>query len=327
MSSILILGAGLAGLAAARELTRLGHTIRLLDKGRRVGGRLATRRLGNGLADHGAQYFSAQSPDFKALTNQMLAVGVVQEWHLEQSDPASFRHPRYVGTAGMNGIARFLAEGLAVDTGQRAVHLAPTPTGWQVTTETRNTYLADALLLTLPAPQALALCHQSGLGLRAEDEAALKKIEYQPCLAVLLLLSQPTRLPAPGGLKFAPERAVAWLADNQQKGISPGGATLTLHASHTYSHAHLDTADLPTLIPELLAGASAYVSPQTVIEQHIHRWRYSNATVRHQEPYLAAAGFAGPLLFGGDGFGMGNIEGAFTSGLAMARCFGPAQTS
>ncbi len=326
MASILILGAGLAGLTAARELTRLGHTIRLLDKGRRVGGRLATRRLGTGLADHGAQYFSAQSADFKALMSQLLAAGVVQEWHLEQSDPASFRHPRYVGTGGMNSIARFLAEGLAVETEQKAVKLSTTPTGWQVATEAGNTYLADALLLTMPAPQALALCRESGLALTSDDETALNTIHYEPCLAVLLALNQPTNVPAPGGLKPTPETAIAWLADNQQKGISPALPTLTLHASHTYSRAHLDDADLPALIPDLLASVSACFPPETVTEQHIHRWRYSNATVRHEAPFLAATSQPTTLLFGGDGFGTGNIEGAFLSGLAMARFFGPAQT-
>ncbi|RYF72060.1 MAG: FAD-dependent oxidoreductase, partial [Cytophagaceae bacterium] len=63
MPTTLILGAGLAGLTAARELTRQGHTILIFDKGRGVGGRLATRRIADGRADHGAQYSSARSPE------------------------------------------------------------------------------------------------------------------------------------------------------------------------------------------------------------------------------------------------------------------------
>ncbi|MFW5812000.1 MAG: FAD-dependent oxidoreductase, partial [Alkalispirochaetaceae bacterium] len=65
--SIVIIGAGIAGLAAARELTRLGRSVRLLDKGRGVGGRMATRRFAGGRFDTGAQFFSARSRPFRSL--------------------------------------------------------------------------------------------------------------------------------------------------------------------------------------------------------------------------------------------------------------------
>lgn len=318
MPTTLILGAGLAGLTAARELTQQGHHALIVDKGRGVGGRLATRRLASGRADHGAQYFSARSPDFQALTQTMMAAGVVSEWHIEQSDPASFQHPRYVGTSGMNSMAKYLADGLEVQTGRRAVQVSLTEQGWQVTFDNGQPITADSLIVTLPAPQALALWQESGLVLPAAEQAILEAIHYEPCLAVMLELSQPSHVPAPGGLKLPPDSPVSWIADNQQKGISTDGATVTLHASHGYSQQHLDDTDLNALIPELIAAASAYISPETIVNQQIHRWRYSNATERHSEPFLAASTPA-PLLFGGDGFGQGNVEGAYLSGLAMAR--------
>ena len=43
-TEITIIGAGMAGLACARRLARAGHTPLLLDKGRGIGGRMATRR-------------------------------------------------------------------------------------------------------------------------------------------------------------------------------------------------------------------------------------------------------------------------------------------
>uniref|UniRef100_UPI0018DF9768 FAD-dependent oxidoreductase n=1 Tax=Neoroseomonas rubea TaxID=2748666 RepID=UPI0018DF9768 len=68
--TIAILGAGLAGLAAARHLAARGVPVRLFDKGRAPGGRLATRRAdhaGRRLQfDHGAQYLRAAGPGFAA---------------------------------------------------------------------------------------------------------------------------------------------------------------------------------------------------------------------------------------------------------------------
>ena len=40
-----IVGAGIAGLACAQQLQAAGRTVQLFDKGRRPGGRVATRRM------------------------------------------------------------------------------------------------------------------------------------------------------------------------------------------------------------------------------------------------------------------------------------------
>ena len=63
---VVIVGAGIAGLVAARELAASGVDVRVVDKGRSVGGRLATRRIGDARLDHGAQFFTVRTPAFRA---------------------------------------------------------------------------------------------------------------------------------------------------------------------------------------------------------------------------------------------------------------------
>jgi len=55
MSRIAVVGAGIAGLACARKLIDAGHAVRVFEKSRGVGGRMATRRTPQGTYDHGAQ--------------------------------------------------------------------------------------------------------------------------------------------------------------------------------------------------------------------------------------------------------------------------------
>ncbi|MSO32728.1 MAG: FAD-dependent oxidoreductase, partial [Ilumatobacteraceae bacterium] len=60
---VVVVGAGIAGLTAARALSHAGHSVIVLDKGRSVGGRMATRRIGDATVDHGAQFFTVRSDD------------------------------------------------------------------------------------------------------------------------------------------------------------------------------------------------------------------------------------------------------------------------
>ena len=49
-----IIGAGLSGLAAARDLIGLGYEVVVIEKSRGVGGCLAARRIEGTVVDHGA---------------------------------------------------------------------------------------------------------------------------------------------------------------------------------------------------------------------------------------------------------------------------------
>ena len=55
-ADVLVVGAGMAGVTAAAELRRAGRRVLVLDKGRAVGGRLASRGVGAATFDHGAQF-------------------------------------------------------------------------------------------------------------------------------------------------------------------------------------------------------------------------------------------------------------------------------
>ena len=118
---VLIVGAGLAGLCAARELQRAGRSVCVLDKGRGVGGRLASRRMGSAVLDHGAQYFTLRSVQARNLLAAWFEDGTLQEWARGFALAGGGRKldevPRYIVPQGMNGLAKLLAEGLTVTIG------------------------------------------------------------------------------------------------------------------------------------------------------------------------------------------------------------------
>ncbi len=316
MQSCVIIGAGIAGLTAARQLVQQGWAVTVLDKGGGLGGRLATRRLANGRADHGAQVIRATTAAFDNWLRSADGQAALMAWPV---DPVG---TGWVGRDGMNRVAKQLATGLTIETGQTVVAVQADGTGWRIETESGQSFRGDTLLCTIPAPQALTLFVDKSNLLAPADQRALQTIQYDPCLAVLVALDQASQIPAPGGL-WLDRPDIAWVADNQQKGISPDVPTVTILASTAFSRANLD-GDLTAAGQQLLAQLADWLPAETITSVQVHRWRYSQVVQAHPDPYWRATTPL-PLLFGGDGFGGTapydphlNVERAFLSGRSMA---------
>ena len=302
----IIIGAGMAGLSAARILTQKGHDITVLDKGRGVGGRMSTRTIENAKADHGAQYFAVKTPEFQALISEFQSENIISEWHLAQRE-----NVRYVGAKGMNTIPKKMAFSLNVLVNEKVVLVENN----RVKTESGNVYDFDTLIITIPIPQVIDLFHNSKIDFSHQDISILKEIEYVPCIAVMAVLKEPTDIIS-GGV-ILENQPVAWIADNFQKGITET-PTVTLHASATYSAERFDD-DLQEVAKELLTSVNQCVKAENVISFQTHRWRFSNATKRFEKPFYQIENKN--IYLGGDGFGIGNVEGAFLSGYYLGMNF------
>lgn len=321
-ADVVIVGAGLSGLLAAHQLQAHGLTALLLDKGRSVGGRLATRRVGPGRADHGAQFFTVRSPEFRAWVQRWQAEGLVFVWSTGWSngslvDAPSDGHPRYAVRGGMNALPQHLAQGLDVRVETQITTVAPAPTGWRVSDQAGQVYQGRALLLTPPVPQSLALLDASGVALANEDRADLERIEYAPSLAGIFWLDRPLHLPEPGALQRS-NAPIIWMADNQRKGISPEAVLATVHASPEISEVVWQAPE-QIVLESLYDGLLPFLAPGTqVVESQLKRWRFASPVELYPERTLLAQGLP-PLAFAGDAFGSPRIEGAALSGLAAGQ--------
>lgn len=234
-TDVLVIGAGMAGLIAAAELQRAGHRVLVLDKGRGVGGRLASRRIDGATFDHGAQFITARDPRFAALLEQCRQTGAAEEWCLGFAGGAD-GHARWRGKPAMSAVAKHLALGLDLHLEMPVVALRRADDCWRAETTTGRTFTTGAVVLTPPVPQSLAMLDAGGIVLAPEMRTRLAAIEYARCLAVMAVLDGPSRIPPPGGLAPA-DGPIAWIADNALKGISAEPA-VTIHATHAFSLKH-----------------------------------------------------------------------------------------
>lgn len=299
---VAIIGAGMAGLAAARLLREAGAGCTIFDKSRGLGGRMATRRTGDFSFDHGAQYFTARGPRFRALVDEWSAAGHAASW---------YDHEVIVGAPGMTAPARAMAAGLNTVMGLEVTSLSRDTQGWSIHAGEEVFEGFTAVVVAIPAPQTTSLIKTGGLSF-----LELASASYAPCLALMLAFD--------GEAAFQGERMrrekgpIAWIARNSSKPGRPAGQeTFVVHASPDWSRTYLDEtpeAVLKKLSPFALDLISA---PSAPIFATAHRWRYALVEQALAVPCLwdakAAVGACGDYCLGP------RVEAAFDSGEAMAR--------
>ncbi|MBP1654772.1 MAG: hypothetical protein H6Q28_1328 [Bacteroidetes bacterium] len=79
-ADVLVVGAGMAGLSAAAALREAGLSVLTVEKGRGVGGRMASRRVGSAVFDHGAQFVTVRDSRFAAVMSEWERRGAAREW-------------------------------------------------------------------------------------------------------------------------------------------------------------------------------------------------------------------------------------------------------
>jgi renalase len=315
---VLVIGAGLAGLACAERLAGAGQRVLVVDKARGVGGRLATRR-GEGVTfDHGAQYFTARDPRFSVTVGEWAERGLVAPWQARimafdgHSLSVSGPETRYVGLPGMNAICKAIAARLDVQCERRVVLLVREDSGWRATDASGAVFTARQLVITAPPAQSAALLAPWPAFQRVAEGVAMA-----PCWAVMLELSEP--LPVDFDGCFVNAGPLRWVARNSSKPGRPATETWVLHASAEWTSDHLDAA--PAEVVQRLCDAMTALAPSLgasikVVTSTAHRWLYSQADAPLREGCFwwhdATLGLAGDWLAGS------RVEGAWLSGDGLA---------
>lgn len=312
-ADILIVGAGMAGLTAAAHMHNKGYQVLIVEKSRGVGGRLASRRIGQATFDHGAQFMTVRDTRFASAVAQWQQIGVVQEW-FTSALPGNKAHVRWCGYPSMSAVAKHLAKGASVTFEQRVVSLKQRDNDWLVSMASGEMINAKALLLTPPVPQTLAIITASSIVLTAGTKKRLSSLTYDRCIAVLAVLDGPSAIPLPGCIAPS-QNPISWMADNQQKGISKVPA-VTIHADASFSYEHWDL-DRRKSGNILLSSAQPWLSSK-VIDFQVHAWKYAKPQQIHKDPCLIISQ-SPPCILAGDAFAGPRVEGAARSGWAAAK--------
>lgn len=323
---IAVVGGGISGLAASQKLSETGADVTVFDRGRRVGGRLASRPVNHSDTvhfsfDHGGAVVSATGLKFKQLLNTWRELGIVQPWPVElcsleevgsrfvHSDPKPHaKQPNvFVGTPCSNSIAQFLANGLIVKTeanvsgyriGKQEVHV-------DVGDEQ---HVFDNVVIAMPIEQASRLTDTPPVGIEGVARSTSAHV-------AMIQLDRSVDVPASWIEPVHPD-VIRLIRESDKPGrIKVEGDCWTLQTSDTWSRSRLSrppsefATELVNLFCHLLA-----VPQSAVMAVHVHRWTYGFAT----PPYAGSPLVDGAVVWTGDWVFGGDLEGAFLAGEAAA---------
>ena len=305
MSRVVVVGAGLSGVACARELRAAGVDAVVLDRGRVPGGRMAARTLWDRRVDLGASYLTVSDPGFTAVVDDWAARGLAREWTDTFTALGGGRTDSKDGPMrwGAPHGLRSLVEDLAADLGVERREVA-----------SLAELEADVVVLAMPDPQARRLVGDHPVA-DSLDRA------WEPVIAVAARWADRTwDATSPTGRFHGAfvndDPDVAWIADDGRR-RGDDAPVLVAHSTPGLAARHLD--DPAGAAPAVLDAVGRLLDVGEPEDVHVHRWTFARPTGRREEPYALVDG---DRIVGACGDGWGETpkgETAWLSGVRLGR--------
>ena len=298
---VTIVGAGLAGAACAAALQTAGVAVRVLERGRTPGGRLASPEIHGRRVDLGAAYFTVGDTAFREVVDGWAEIGLVRPWTktFEVISPEEHRTStgptRWAAEGGLRTLVRQVLADVDVVTGIEVTpdHLAGLPSAVRV-------------VLAMPDPQATRLA------------VVPDPVASHPTLAVVCGFAERSwSLVDAAIVNGHPD--IEFVADDGTR-RGDGAPVLVVHTTAARARRHLDDPD--SVAEPIVAALGDLMGTPTPVWTHVHRWTFAKPAGQHPAAFghgVTAAGRAVGLA--GDQWcpdGRPRVESAWLSGHLLA---------
>ncbi|MCA0359433.1 MAG: FAD-dependent oxidoreductase [Armatimonadetes bacterium] len=317
-----IVGAGVAGLAAARTLRSHGIPTVVFEKSRGLGGRAATRRMGDYVVDHGATIVSPHGGELGRVmqeeldTTDLIAIDrpiyVHSQGRVTPVDPEHGKIERYCYRHGMNTLGKLLADGLDVRLETRIERLETPPDGgFGLAGE-----FFDAVILTPPLPQIEVMLAGT------KHARTFEGAHYRQCISFLLGFAHPFEAKYHALLDPDQSEPLTWLSIETLKvpgcfRAPEGHTAVVAQMGARYSRYSMEKSD-----EELLAETKPDIArimgkdfAEPAVAQ-VMRWKFSH--VSNTLGYEAVNRPGSRLLIAGDGLIGARLHQAYDTGVRAA---------
>ena len=321
MAGTVVIGGGISGVACAAALNDRGHSVTLLDKGRVLGGRMASRRIRESgtpadghVVDIGASYFTVQDERFRALVESLIAVEVVRAWtdtfHVASSDGmlgVKSGPMRYTATRGIRSIVEHMAGELPLTEVVSASDVERVFVSDGVVVVDGDD--AEAVAICMPGPQARRLLDNASPALAAAL-LATQDVTWEPVIAVTAVFEEAGWREF-DGMFVNDDPVITWIAnDGSRRGTA--APVLVAHVQPVLAARHL--VNPSDVLPATIAAMRRVLGiSDHPIWADAKRWTFAKPLTASAEPFFLDPDVS--LGLAGDAWADGpRIETAWLSG-------------
>ncbi|MCE2731382.1 MAG: FAD-dependent oxidoreductase [Rickettsiaceae bacterium] len=321
MKKIAIIGAGLSGITLAKKLKDISD-VTIFEKARGLGGRMSTHYAGPYEFDHGAQFFTARSLEFKKFLIELNNAEVIQPWEanfveindklISHSRTWGKSLPHYVGVPRMNSIVKYMSQDINIKLNTHITFLRKYKNTWLLRTDKGETFdNFDWIISTAPAQQSAEILSDNFSKIES-----LRNISMTGCYALMLGFTYPLEIAWDAAL--VKKSIISWISVNSSKPGRGNNFAMVILTNNKWADENINTSD-QLVIDRIIEEVSKTIgqSLKHPIYRKLQKWRYANAEKNNFiEPFID---FNNKISCCGDWLISGRVESAFLSASNLAQ--------
>ena len=158
MKDFCVIGSGISGATIANSLSKK-YSLDVYDKARGAGGRSSNKKLNkNESFDHGVQYISPKSIQFKSFINSLISKKILKKWtgnhiFLNDKKKEDKSHIKIIGKKGNNAISKYLLKNINCNFSSEVIKITNRKKVWEISFSDGSIKFYKSLVLTCPFPQ------------------------------------------------------------------------------------------------------------------------------------------------------------------------------
>jgi renalase len=329
---VIVIGGGIAGLQCAKELQEAGRNVRVIERARGVGGRLATRRFEGQPIDFGPMFLHGHAEPFLRAVKDVDGVVMQSPWPRRiqgqgtpcQPDAFAPTEQRAIIPAGMNCFAKHLASGLQVQLNTRIERITADGNCFLLRSSADEEFQCQDLVVAMALEEILGMLGTMGAVPELAPTATLLGM-FSSVPSLTLLAAYPLEVPAPDWDILYPEDSpsLQLVSQDSCKRLQPRFVTLVIQARPGWSRERLEQPE-EAWSTQLLQEAAQHVGEWVLhpLWTSPHRWKFARVDRGNELSRPLLTPINGNLRLGlaGDVFSPGGgVQAAWLSGSALAQ--------
>lgn len=298
----IIVGAGITGLALANQLRQFNSdlNILILEKSKSVGGRMATRRIGDSKFDHGAQYIR-QTEDSKKIIEFWKSQNLITNFYVDNTDRN--KSSTYGSQFGMNQLCKSFAANIGIHFNIKVSKIIKKNTNWQLEIEGSELFYNSLyLILTCPLPQALDILKVSEL----QFSNQLLQINYSKAVVFMVQFKSELQM-LENYIENADDKIFSICSQKAKGMTSYPDFTFVMTESCSEEWFFKNDDELQKIFINLL---NSKFQNTEINKIEIKKWKYSLPQKIWQNPFIE---IESALYLAGDAFGGPSLNGSIKS--------------